>query len=152
MSVNNLDISEAGLNLIKGFEGLKLKPYLDIVKIPTIGYGTTYYENGSKVKMTDPAITEPRAAELLHFVCKSAIDTINSVVTVPLTQHQFDALVSFCYNAGNGAFKSSTLLKVINGTVKGDVGEQFMRWTKAGGVVSNGLVRRRQAELNLYKS
>lgn len=152
MSVNNLDIGTKGLDLIKSFEGLRLSPYYDTVGVATIGYGTTIYDNGSRVKITDPSISEERATALLHFGLKSAISAVNNSVTTILTQNQFDALCCFVYNVGSGNFKSSTLLKVINGAVDGDVAAQLLRWNKAGGVESKGLTRRRQAEIDLYNS
>lgn len=147
-----MKISEKGLNLIKEFEGLVLKPYKDAVGIPTIGYGNTYYEDGRKVSLSDPAITEARATELLKMVVKRYEDAINRYVQVPITQNQFDALVSFAYNVGNENVRKSTLMKLLNQKQYTAAADQFLRWNKAGGKTLKGLTRRRQAERVLFLS
>lgn len=147
-----MKISEKGLNLIKEFEGLVLKPYKDAVGIPTIGYGNTYYEDGRKVSLSDPAITEARATDLLKMVVKRYEDAINRYVQVPITQNQFDALVSFAYNVGNENVRKSTLMKLLNQKQYTAAADQFLRWNKAGGKTLKGLTRRRQAERVLFLS
>ena len=147
-----MKISEKGLNLIKEFEGLRLKPYKDAVGIPTIGYGNTYYEDGRKVSLSDPAITEERATALLKMVVKRYEDAINRYVQVPITQNQFDALVSFAYNIGNENVRKSTLMKLLNRKQYTEAADQLLRWNKAGGKTLKGLTRRRQAERTLFLS
>lgn len=147
-----MKISEKGLNLIKEFEGLRLKPYKDAVGIPTIGCGNTYYDDGRKVSLSDPAITEERATELLKTVVKRYEDAINRYVQVPITQNQFDALVSFAYNVGNENVRKSTLMKLLNRKQYTEAADQFLRWDKAGGKTLKGLTRRRQAERTLFLS
>ena len=147
-----MKISEKGLNLIKEFEGLVLKPYKDAVGIPTIGYGNTYYEDGRKVSLSDPAITEERATELLKMVVKRYEDAINRYVQVPITQNQFDALVSFAYNVGDENVSKSTLMKLLNRKQYTQAADQLLRWNKAGGKTLKGLTRRRQAERTLFLS
>ena len=147
-----MKISEKGLGLIKEFEGLVLKPYKDAVGIPTIGYGNTYYEDGRKVSLSDPAITEERATELLKMVVKRYEDAINRYVQVPITQNQFDALVSFAYNIGNENVRKSTLMKLLNRKQYTEAADQLLRWNKAGGKTLKGLTRRRQAERVLFLS
>ena len=147
-----MKISEKGLNLIKEFEGLRLKPYKDAVGIPTIGYGNTYYEDGRKVSLSDPAITEERATALLKMVVKRYEDAINRYVQVPITQNQFDALVSFAYNIGNENVRKSTLMKLLNRKQYTEAADQLLRWNKAGGKTLKGLTRRRQAERVLFLS
>ena len=147
-----MKISEKGLGLIKEFEGLVLKPYKDAVGIPTIGYGNTYYEDGRKVSLSDPAITEERATELLKMVVKRYEDAINRYVQVPITQNQFDALVSFAYNVGNENVRKSTLMKLLNRKQYTEAADQLLRWNKAGGKTLKGLTRRRQAERVLFLS
>lgn len=110
-------------------EGLRLKAYKDTVGVWTIGVGNTYYEDGSKVKQGD-VITKERAESLLNVVVKQFEDNINKVVTVPLNQNQFNALVSFSYNIGIGAFNKSTLLKLLNQGEYIQAAEQFMKWLK----------------------
>ena len=107
-------IGTKGLDLIKSFEGLKLKPYLCPAKVPTVGYGSTFYENDKKVKLTDPSITEQRASELLLDSLKGFERYVDSYCRDDINQNQFDALVSFCYNLGPANLKSSTLLKKAN--------------------------------------
>lgn len=146
-----MKISNNGIELIKQFEGLSLKPYLDAVNIPTIGFGSTYYEDGTKVTLKDKTITEERATELLEFVAnKTFSENINKVVKVPLSQNQFDALVSFAYNIGNKNFNWSTLLKKLNLSDYIGASLEFGRWNQANGKILNGLVLRRQKEKELF--
>jgi lysozyme len=144
-------INKAGLDLIKDFEGLFLKPYLDPIKIPTIGYGTIQYENGKKVTMKDPAITEERATELLEHEVNLKAQAVEKLVKVPLNDNEFAALVAFSYNVGSGALSTSTLLKLLNSNAdRTAVADQLLRWNKAGGKELAGLTRRRQAERSLF--
>ena len=146
-----MKISNSGLDLIKQFEGLSLKPYLDAVNIPTIGFGSTYYEDGTKVTLKDKPITEERATELLEFIAnKTFSENINKVVKVPLNQNQFDALVSFAYNIGNKNFNWSTLLKKLNLSDYQGASLEFGRWNQTNGKILNGLVLRRQKERELF--
>lgn len=146
-----MKFSSNGIELIKQFEGLSLKPYLDAVNIPTIGFGNTYYEDGTKVTLKDKPITEERATELLEFIAnKTFSENINKVVKVPLNQNQFDALVSFAYNIGNGNFNSSTLLRWLNQGNYKEASMQLLRWNKSKGIVLNGLTKRRKAEKELF--
>ena len=143
-------INQAGLNLIESFEGCVLKPYLDSVKIPTIGIGTTVYPDGRKVTMSDPAITKEKAYEYLRDHLSKDCAFVESVLKVPVTDNQFAALASFTYNVGRDALKKSTLLRKLNaGDVKG-AADQFLKWDHAGGKVVAGLTRRRKAERELF--
>ena len=94
--------SEKGLALIKAFEGFQSKPYKCPAGVPTIGYGSTFYLNGSKVKLTDRAISEKEATDLLIKSLARYEHTVNAAVKVQLDQNEFDALVSFVYNLGAG--------------------------------------------------
>ncbi len=143
-------LNKASLDLIKGFEGLRLKPYLDSVKVPTIGYGTTYYEDGKKVTLADAPITEARAEQLLATHLDTFAASVEKLVQVPLTDNQFGALCSFVYNLGSGAFGKSTLLKKLNAKDYAGAAGEFEKWNKAGGQVLAGLTRRRQAEKALF--
>ena len=146
-----MKISNNGIELIKQFEGLSLKPYLDAVNIPTIGFGSTYYEDGTKVTLKDKPITEERATQLLEFIAnKTFSENINKVVKVPLNQNQFDALVSFAYNIGNKNFNWSTLLKKLNQSDYEGASLEFGRWNQASGKILSGLVLRRQKEKELF--
>ena len=146
-------ISEAGLNLIKSFEGLRLKPYKCSAGVPTIGYGNTFYENKKKVSLTDAAITESRAVELLAWSLTRFEQYVDSYCRDDINQHQFDALVSFCYNVGPANLKASTLLKKLNADPNDpSIRTEFLKWNKAGGKALAGLTRRRTAEADLYFS
>lgn len=143
--------SENGLDLIKEFEGLSLKPYLDVVGVATIGYGSTYYEDGTLVTMEDEPITEERATELLQYTTDKIYGScVNKIVKVEINQNQFDALVSFAYNLGNESLRTSTLLRQLNDGNFTDAANQFTRWVRAGGKTLPGLVRRREAEKELF--
>jgi lysozyme len=146
-------ISQKGLDLIKRFEGLKLKPYLCPAGIPTIGYGNNYYNDGKKVKLTDPSITQAKADELLKFLIQSYEKDVDSFCRDDISQHQFDALTSFAYNCGPRNLKSSTLLKKVNLNPNDPtIRAEFMKWNKGAGKVLAGLTKRRQAEADLYFS
>jgi lysozyme len=140
-----------GIELIKTFEGFRSAPYKCPAGIPTIGYGATFYPNGKKVTMADKSITEVEATELLKSMLKSFEKYVDSYCVDSITQNQFDALVSFCYNLGPANLKSSTLLKKVNANPNDPtINAEFMKWTKAGGKTLAGLVRRREAESKLY--
>ena len=145
--------SQKGLELIKRFEGLKLKPYNCPASIATIGYGNTYYPSGAKVKLTDPAITKEKAEELLKFLLTSYEKGVDSFCRDDINQNQFDALTSFAYNVGVGNLQKSTLIKKVNKNPSDPtIRAEFMKWNKGGGKVLLGLTRRRQAEADLYFS
>jgi len=141
--------SDVGVDLITSFEGKRTNAYDDGVGVWTIGIGTTVYPNGVKVKQGDTCTLEQAKSYFKHDLAKFE-KTVNESVTVPLSQNQFDALLSLTYNIGSGAFKGSTLLKRLN---KGDcqgAADQFLVWNKAKGKVLDGLTRRRQAERALF--
>jgi lysozyme len=149
-------ISNEGVKFIAHFEGFRSKPYLDSVGIATIGYGTiTYPDTGRKVTLKDPAITEDTALEYLKLHIEKSV-TSWIVKNLPgLTQNQFDALVSFCYNLGVGALSGSTLeRRILVKDTCDRITQAFMMWTKArvNGKLTElkGLVRRREAEADLY--
>ncbi|ARS54313.1 lysozyme [Kushneria konosiri] len=136
--------SQNGLDLIKASEGLELTAYRDSVGVPTIGYGHTL-----NVKMGD-VITASRAESLLQSDLRRFEAAVNRMVVVEINQNQFDALVSLCFNVGNAAIKSSTLLRLLNAGDYLGAADQFPRWVYAGGVKLNGLVKRRAAERDLF--
>jgi len=149
MKITNISIK--GLDLIKKYEGFRSKPYLCPAKVPTIGYGTTYYSNGTKVKLTDEAIDKGHATILLIAMLNTYEKAVDSYTTDNITQNQFDALVSLAYNIGVGNLKSSTLLKKINNNSKDlTIQKEFMKWVNAGGKKLEGLVKRRTEEAILY--
>jgi lysozyme len=144
-----------GIELIKSFEGFKAKPYLCPAGVPSIGYGSTYYENGTRVTLRDPQITEQRATELLYHTLLGVENQVRSLVRKPINENQLSALVSFTYNVGSGNLRQSNLLKKVNGNPDNPlIREEFYKWkyAKVNGIstVLPGLVRRRIAEANLY--
>lgn len=138
------------LDLITKFEGFRSEPYLCPASIPTIGYGSTRYADGTKVSMQDKAITEDEALELMKQTLVNYENAVTKYVTVPLTQNQFDALVSFVYNIGEDNFKKSTLVKKLNTGDYESVGTEIIRWNRAGGKVLAGLIKRREEEKDLF--
>lgn len=141
-------ISDNGLKFLMNNEGVVLKPYLDTKGIPTIGVGNTFYEDGSKVKMTDPPITEKRAMELFRWILKQYELAVYSNTRDDINQNQFDAIVSFTYNVGVTAFKNSTLLKRINANAsQQSITNAFMMWNKPKEIIG-----RRKREVELYFS
>lgn len=145
--------SAKGINLIKKYEGLSLKPYKCPAGIPTIGYGATYYASGIKVKLTDKPITEHQASVMLIMMLKHYEIAVDSYTRDDITQGQFDALVSFAYNCGLGNLKSSTLLKKVNANPNDPtIRQEFLKWNKGGGKILAGLTKRRTEEADLYES
>lgn len=136
------------VDLVKRFEGFRSKPYRCPAGIATIGYGHT-----EGVTLSDPPITEEEAAALLHRDIQIFGAGVLRLVTVPLTQGQFDALVSFAYNVGLGNLQRSTLLRKLNAGDYAAAADEFSRWTRArGGQILAGLVRRRTAERGLFEA
>lgn len=152
------------IDLIKKFEGLRLEAYQCSAKVWTIGYGSTMYPDGTKVKKGDTCTLAESEQYLSEDVRKRSANVL-ALLPPTIQQHQFDALVSFAYNLGIGALRGSTLLKkvkvnpldatianfvVIDGApVVGSC--EFLKWVKAGGVVLKGLVLRRAAEALMYQ-
>ena len=139
-----MELSSRGLELIQRYEGLRLQAYLDSAGVPTIGYGST-----KGVRMGD-TITETQALELLEADVERHADAVREYVDVPINQHQFDALVSFTFNVGAGAFQRSTLLRKLNAMNYQGAADEFPRWVNAGGKMLAGLVKRRKAERALF--
>lgn len=141
---------ELAKQIIKEFEGLRLKAYRDVVGVPTIGWGTTHYEGGQPVSMRDE-ISEQRAEQLLDHDMHKFEEGIKKHITADLSDEMDAALISFTYNLGLGAFYHSTLLRKLN---EGDLigaAHEFGKWTHAGGKVVSGLVRRRKQEQDLFE-
>ncbi|HZQ02620.1 MAG TPA: lysozyme [Gaiellaceae bacterium] len=147
------EASDAGLRFIGRFEGFSEKLYDDPAGNCTIGFGHLVHlgpTNGSEPTELCAGITRRRALELLRGDARAAAAAVRAHVTVPLDQPQFDALVSFAYNVGPGAFAGSTLLRLLNRGDYAAVPAQLARWTTAGGRPLPGLVRRRAAEGRLF--
>ena len=149
IAIDQVVVSLFGIDLICGFEGLRLKAYDDGVGVWTIGFGTTIYPNGIRVKKGDTC-TEAQARAYMVYDLKKFESAVNNAVTVPLNQNQFDALVSLAYNIGTGAFSKSTLVKKLNaGDIRG-AADQFDVWVNAGGKRMQGLANRRAKEKEVF--
>lgn len=142
--------SDTGIALIKAFEGLYLDAYRDAVGVWTIGYGHTGLQHQDGTVFSGRVITKPQAEELLRYDLHQFERRVAALVTSPLCQHQFDALVSFDFNTG--ALHKSTLRKLLNQGDYFGAASEFTKWTKAGGRELRGLVRRRCAERDLFCS
>lgn len=134
------------LDLVKRFEGFRAKPYLCPAGVPTVGYGHT-----EGVSLSDPAISREMAEALLVKDLAAFAAGVARRLTAPVSQHQFDALVSFAYNAGLGNLQRSTLLKRVNTGDHAGAAIEFAKWTRAKGVELPGLVKRRAAERALFE-
>ncbi|MFC6644450.1 lysozyme [Granulicella cerasi] len=141
-----MQISETGLRLTKSFEGLRLRAYQDSTGVWTIGYGSTTNVKPRQV------ITQQQADERLRVDMATAEHAVNIGVRVVLTQNQFDALLDFAFNEGIGSFLHSTLRELVNEGKFAEAALEFSKWTKAGGKVLEGLVKRRAAEAALFTS
>jgi lysozyme len=145
MTPSHSSAGVGALSLIKEFEGLSLKAYKCPADVWTIGYGTTRGVKPGQV------ISVAEAEAMLRADVDRFAKGVAESVKVPLAQHQFDALVSFAYNVGLGAFRTSTMLRLINKGELASAAKQFARWNRAGGRVLAGLTRRREAERKLFE-
>ena len=146
-----MKLNTQGYRLICMFEGFSAKPYLCSAKVPTIGYGNTYYLNGKKVTLLDKPITELEAFEMFKAIADKFADKVSKLVTAPIDQSQFNALVSLAYNIGPANFQKSTLLRKVNFNHNNpSIRAEFLKWNKAGGQVLKGLTIRRKAEADIY--
>lgn len=138
-------INNAGIELIKKFEGCKLKAYKDVVGIWTIGYGHV-----GDVAQAGREIDQTTADALLCEDLEKFEKGVMSLVKHPINSNQFSALACFAFNVGLGSLKSSTLLKKLNANDLSGAASEFLRWNKAGGNVVSGLTNRRLAERSLF--
>ena len=154
-----IKLNEEGYQMIMNFEGLSLKPYLCSAGVPTIGYGNTYYPNGKKVTLKDKPITKEYAIEIFKFIADLFAKDVNRLLKTTVTQNQFNALVSFAYNLGSDidaddipeGLGDSTLLKKVNKNPNDlTILNEFLKWVRSNGKISNGLVKRRKLEAKLY--
>jgi lysozyme len=148
-----MKLNNAGYLLITEFEGFSAKPYLCSAKVPTIGYGNTYYSNGKRVTLLDKEINKQQAFEMFKVIADRFASKVSNLVKTPLNQNQFNACVSICYNIGTGSFASSTLLKLVNKNHNDIlIGLEFKKWNKVNKKVVAGLTRRRNYEADIYFS
>ena len=154
-----MQMSPHGLELLEQWEGFKTTVYKDSAGLPTVGVGhllTKSELSSGKITINgvpvsyENGLTEQQVTDLLAQDVQPAAAAVNNNVKVPLDQNQFDALVSFTFNVGVGAFTGSTLLKLLNQGQYDQVPDQLLRWTRAGGQVVQGLVNRRNNEIKLW--
>ena len=142
---------EIATTLCKEFEGFRSRPYLCPAGVATIGYGSTRYPDGRAVTLDDPPITREQAEEILTWQLRrqflpGVLRCCPGLVAAPVA---LNAIVDFAYNLGVGRLQTSTLRRCINAGDWAGAREQLMRWTRGGGRVLPGLVRRREAEAAL---
>lgn len=152
-------ISESGKKQLAAWEGFRTQVYKDVAGFPTIGVGHLLTQderssgkieiNGQFVRYSD-GITEQQVYDLLDKDLDRFEAAVNKRVKVPLKQNQFDALVSFSFNVGVGAFRNSTLLRRLNEKDYDEVPNQLRRWVRSGGRVVKGLINRREHEIQLW--
>ena len=138
------------IDLIKRYEGFRPQAYQDSVGVWTIGYGTTII-NGQPVKQ-GMTITQDQALQLVQQEVNKLWSKIESILKVKINDNQMNALVDFAYNLGYNALKTSTLMRLVNESKFDEAANQFPRWVYAGGKVLPGLVKRREAERQLFLS
>lgn len=136
--------------LQRRFEGLYLRPYLCSAGVPTIGYGATFYEDGTRVTLADPAITAERAEQLLQYHVRTVfLPAVLRACPGADTPQRLAALIDFAFNLGSGNLQASTLRRRVNAGQWDRVPAELRKWVKGGGRVLKGLVTRRAAEIAL---
>ncbi len=152
-------INEQGIAIIKKWEGLVdgkpdtagLDPYLCPAGVPTIGWGSIWGIDGTRVTMAHRPITEEEAQYLLQRELRQTETYVAKLVGVPVTLNQFSALCSLTYNIGSGRFQTSTMRMKLNRSDYNGAGDEFWKWRRANGRILQGLVNRRKEEHELYK-
>ena len=148
-----MKLNNSGYLLITEFEGYSAKPYLCSAKVPTIGYGNTYYSDGKRVTMLDKEINKQQAFEMFKVIADRFASKVSNLVKTPLNQNQFNSCVSLAYNIGMANFMNSTLLKLVNKNHNDIlIGLEFKKWNKVNKKVVAGLTRRRNYESDIYFS
>ena len=143
-------INERGIQIVKSFEGIALKPYLCPASVWTVGYGATRSSTGRPIDQDMEPITEAEAEALLIRDLESSEGWISRLIKTALTENQYSALVSFTFNVGAGALQRSTLRMKLNRSEYLGAADEFPKWRMAGGRILAGLVRRRAAEKALF--
>lgn len=141
------EVNDAGVTLVREFEGCRLDAYRCPAGIPTIGYGATGPDIRMGMRWTQEQADERLAEDLARFAAG-----VERLVQVDLTDNQFAAIVSFAFNVGLGALRDSTLLRKLNAGDYEGAADQLPRWNRGGGRVLAGLTRRRAAERDLFLS
>jgi lysozyme len=145
-------ISENGLHFIAAWESFQGQPYNDGYGYITIGYGTRFYPNGTRVTLTDPSISQQTALTYLQHDLQNVINWINENIKCELTQNQFDAICSFFYNVGFGSFirNNPNTWNALSSCNLSQFADDMLLFNHVNGVISNGLTNRRQAEHKLF--
>ena len=148
-----MKLNNNGYLLITKFEGFSAKPYLCPAKLATIGYGNTYYENGTKVTLLDKPISKDEALKIFKVIADKFALGVSKCLKVELNQNQFNSLVSLAYNIGIANFMNSTLLKLVNKNPNDEsIFVEFCRWNKVNKKEVQGLTNRRNSEAVNYFS
>jgi lysozyme len=142
--------NDAGIAIIKRYEGCSLSVYLDPINICTIGFGSTYGLVGNRLDSSHRDITEDEAEYLLKRELRSTENAVARMVKTPLTSNQFSAVCCLVYNIGSGRFRSSTMKMKLNRKDFQGAANEFWKWRRAGGQILRGLVRRRAEETRLF--
>ena len=146
-----MEVNKAGKDLIKRFEGCKLKAYKCPAGLWTISWGLTFSPDGTKVKEGD-VITQQQAEDYFNAIVDDFAKKVDALIKSNVSENNFSAIVSFAYNVGMGNFQRSTLLRKVNANPKDKtIPAEFRKWVRANGEVLKGLVRRREAEAKLYE-
>lgn len=157
-NARQINIDEAGINLIGQFEAFVPHPYKDGGGVWTIGYGSTYYPSGQPVKPSDPPITKQQALSMKKdIIARDFVPAVRLALAKPIAkglvnQNMFNATVSLAYNIGVKAFADSSIVRNLNMGKKQAAADSFLLWNKDNGKVIKGLVNRRNAERNLFLS
>ena len=143
-------INERGIEMVKSFEGISLKPYLCPANVWTVGYGATVGSDGGPIDLDMEPISETEAEALLLRDLESSEGWVSRLIKTALTENQYSALTSFTFNVGAGALQRSTLRMKLNRSEYQGAADEFPKWRIAGGRILAGLVRRRAAERSLF--
>ena len=143
--------NDEGIEIIKKYEGCSLRCYLDPIGIPTIGYGSIWGLDHSRLSRNHRDITQDEAEYLLKRELRQTENAVARLVTQPLTVNQFSAVCCLVYNVGSGKFKSSTIRMKLNRKDFTGAANEFWKWRRAGGKILRGLVRRRKDEEILFR-
>lgn len=150
MPKNNYKVSDEGIELLVEFEGEILKVYKDPIGLPTLGVGHLVTKDEKKDWPVGKKITKAQSRAFLRQDLARFESAVNNTVTVPITQNQFDALVSLAFNIGESAFKRSSVLRNLNNRKFQAAADSFLAWNKAGGKTLHGLTRRRNTERSVF--
>ena len=142
--------NEAGLQIIKTFEGFRSHPYRCSAGVPTVGFGSTFGLDGRPVRMDMEPVTEDEGDELLRCGLRHAERTVDKLIKVELNSNEFSSLCSWVYNLGSGNLQSSTLRSKLNRGDRMGAADEFPKWRRAAGRILRGLVLRRDAERKLF--